>query len=85
METTKKTAYVISLFLRAILGEGEHTENIIEEVLQDGYTNEKMKPVIADIDDRIITEIVAILASNSVVTETLNRLPGSPDEKRRAS
>jgi len=85
MDNTKntKTTFFVYIFLRAIMGRGEQTEDTILEVLADSYTHEKIQAVISDFDEVLISNILAILAGNGTVCDVLNSMPGSAGDKQR--
>jgi len=77
----QKVDFFVSVFLYAIMGRSEETENVILEVLTDSYTYEKMREVISDSNDKLTKSVIAVLAGNGSVCNALNHLPGSEKEK----
>ena len=84
MDVTEKgkVDLLVHIFLRAIMGDGKKTENAISEVLADNYIHDKMQTVISDFDEGFIKKVIAVLASNGAVCDTLNNIPGSAEEKQ---
>ena len=77
-----KVTFLINIFVRAIMGEGERTDCTIKEALKDDYIRDKIRVSLSVMDEDLITETVAALMGNGNICEALNHISGSMEEKK---
>jgi len=79
----QKVTNLVTIYIRAIMGDGEKTENTIQEALKNTYTFEKMNAVISGHGKQFTKNVIAALTGIGPVCDALNCMPDPESEKLR--